>query len=204
MGKLENLYLLLIDKVIIAGIAFFLWHLYSKNQGARREEVEKRKDLEEQIEQIKKQKHETEIREKIDLLELQLERFYWPISLFMKNDDAVWHRVPSLYDDGTQLPTKAGASVEEYFLLPNHDKAVKVIEDNFHLIGSNEDLIQELIKYIRHVAVFKSLRLSGAKENPIDVGEPFPKGLVKLIEIETNRKMEELEVLRDKRWKSIA
>ncbi len=197
----EELILLVIDKVIIAGIAFYLWHLYQKKQYREKEEVEKRRGLEEQIKQLSRDKFEIELNEKMTLLEQQLERFYWPLSLCMKNDDAVWQRVPSLYEDGTQLPTEAGSSVEKEFLLPNHEKAVKVIEDNFHLIGGNEFLIQELLKYIRHVAVFKSLRLSGAELNPIDVDEPFPQGLGKLIEEETLKKREELEVLRKQRWR---
>ncbi len=197
----EELGLLVIDKVIIAGLAFYLWHLYQKKQDKEKEEIRRRRDLEEQIKQLHRDKFETELSERIALLEQQLERFYWPLFLYMKNDDAVWQRVPSLYDDGSQLPTEAGLSVEKEFLLPNHEKAVKVIEENFHLIGENEPLIQELLKYIRHVAVFKSLRLSGVELNPIDVDEPFPPGLSGLIEVETSKKREELEVLRKQRWK---
>ena len=135
MEFIKKLALLVIDKVIIAGIAFYLWHLYTKSQEAKKEEAEKRKELENQLRRIKKEKDKTELNEKIILLEQQLEKFYWPISLCMKNDDAVWQRVPSLYDDGNQLPTESGAVVEKEFLLPNHEKAVKVIEDNFHLIS---------------------------------------------------------------------
>ena len=145
MEFIKKLALLVIDKVIIAGIAFYLWHLYTKSQEAKKEEAEKRKELENQLRRIKKEKDKTELNEKIILLEQQLEKFYWPISLCMKNDDAVWQRVPSLYDDGNQLPTESGAVVEKEFLLPNHEKAVKVIEDNFHLISCNEVLIQELV-----------------------------------------------------------
>lgn len=201
MGFGEELGLLITDKVIIASLAFYLWHLYQKKQDKEKKEAEKRRGLEEKIKQLNKNKVETELNERISLLEQQIERFYWPLSLYMKNDDAVWQRVPSLYEDGSQLPTKAGSSVEKEFLLPNHEKAVKVIEDNFHLIGENEVLIQELLKYIRHVAVFKSLRLSGAELNPIDVDEPFPPGLGELIESETSKKRDELEILRKQRWK---
>ena len=197
----EELSLLVIDKIIIAGIAFYLWHLYQKNQEKEKEQVKKRKDLEDQIRQLSEDRRETELRERITLLEQQLDRFYWPISLYMKNDDAVWQRVPSLHEDGTQLPTEAGSSVEKEFLLPNHEKAVKVIEENFHLIGENEALIQELLKYIRHVAVFKSLRLSRSDLNPIDVDEPFPTRLVELVETEIKNKREELDDLRTQRWR---
>lgn len=69
---------------------------------------------------------------------------------------------------------------------------MKIIENNFHLISSNEILIQELVKYIRHVAVFKSLRLSEAKLNPIDVGEPFPPNIANLVSNETENKINSL------------
>lgn len=118
MEFLENLALLLIDKVIIAGIAFYVWHLYNKNREVKKDEAQKRKELETKLYNIEKERKQTELNERIFLLEQQLEKFYWPISLCMKNDDAVWRRVPSLYDDGTQLPTEAGSLVEKEFLIP--------------------------------------------------------------------------------------
>jgi len=69
------------------------------------------------------------------------------------------------------------------------------------LIGDNETLIQEIVKYIRHVAVFKLLGLSEAELNPIDVDEPLPPGLGDLIETETSMEGGELEALRKQRWK---
>jgi len=127
----EELSLLVLDKVIIAGLAFYLWHLYQKKKRQDEAEEEKRRELQEQIRRLKKEKFETEMNERIVRLEQQLDRSYWPLSLCMKNDDAVWHRGPSLYEDWSQLPTEAGSSVEKRFLIPNHEKAVKVIEDNF-------------------------------------------------------------------------
>lgn len=200
MSFYDNIILLIVDKVIIAGIAFYLWHLYSNRKKEIEKEEEKIKLLELRIEEEKKDKKNTELHEKILLLEDQLKFFYWPLSICLKNDSAVWQRVPSLYDDENQLPTDAGEIVERDFLIPNHEKAVSIIEENFHLVGENDKLIKLLVKYIRHVAVFKSLRLSQATVNPIDVNEPFPTKIIELIENETKRKNLEIQTLKQERW----
>ena len=202
VGFWQHFFLLVFDKVIIGGIAFYLWHLYRKSREREGDEKEIRRKLEEQNAELIKEKRETELNERINFLEQQLDRFYWPMSLCMKNDDAVWKKVPLLYHGDRPLPTEAGKIVEQEFLIPNHGKAVCIIEKNFHLIGDNETLIKELVKYIRHVAVFKSLRLAGSEQNPIDVDEPFPAELVRILDNETQRKVSELEVLRKDRWKA--
>ena len=62
------------------------------------------------------------------------------------------------------------------YLLPNHLDAVKIIETKVHLVQDNE-LIDMLQRYIKHVAVYSALRSSNAAFNPIDIGEPYPEGL---------------------------
>ncbi|WP_422368883.1 hypothetical protein [Pelagibius sp.] len=196
----QEIIVLVVDKLFIGAILFLFWHLYKKKTESEQRAQQRRDALEEKIADLKTEKHKTEINERIVFLEQQLERFYWPISLCMKNDDAVWDRVPSLYDGDSLLPTKAGQVVEEQFLIPNHEKAVGIVESNFHLISENEELTQKLVAYIRHVAVFKSLRVSGSDLNPIDVDEPFPEGMAELIEQEIKRKAAKLEELRTERW----
>jgi len=194
----EELFLLLIDKIVIAGIAFYIWHVYSKRKEAERRELDKITLLEKEKKELFEDKIKNEFDMKIQVVETQIDKLYWPLHLCMKKDDAVWQRVPSLYDGETLLPTKMGAYVEEEFILPNHEKAVKVIEDNFHLVADDPILNDVFIKYITHVAVFRSLRLSKSKENPIDVDEPFPENLPELIELGLNEKRKELKNLKDK------
>lgn len=77
--------------------------------------------------------------------------------------------------------------VEKEFILKNHQEIVYIIESKIHLAensANSKELINELLKYIKHVAVYKTIR--SIKElqmfNPIDLNEPFPQNIFPLIE----------------------
>jgi hypothetical protein len=121
---------------------------------------------------------------RLEFLEKQLSTFYWPLYLRLEKDNVMWKRIAHLADDAkAPLPAEAGHAVERGYILPNHAEAVALIEQNAHLID-DRDLFAELLRYVRHVAVYQAVR--GTPElmerNPRDLGEPFPETLFLLVE----------------------
>jgi hypothetical protein len=78
-------------------------------------------------------------------------------------------------------------AIEKDFILKNHQEIVEIIESKIHLAensANSKELIDELLKYIKHVAVYKTIRSIKElqKFNPIDLNEPFPQKVFPLIE----------------------
>ncbi|MCS0584839.1 hypothetical protein NX784_24945 [Massilia pinisoli] len=108
----------------------------------------------------------------IDLLQRRLDEFLWPLTLYLMIDGAVWKKVPGLHVSAENMPTEAGRLVESQCLLPNHYRAVELIEKNFHLVAGEDELRGPMIDYVQHVAIFRALREANLTLNPIDVDEP--------------------------------
>jgi hypothetical protein len=89
------------------------------------------------------------------------------------------------------LPDELARQIEISFLIKNHEEIVSIIEGNVYLAQADDELLSDLVAYIKHVAVYKSLReAKNYDRNPIDLGDPFPKYLIKRIE-------ERLKLLQD-------
>ncbi|MEG4964993.1 MULTISPECIES: hypothetical protein [unclassified Microcoleus] len=79
------------------------------------------------------------------------------------------------------LPESASEAIEKEFILKNHQEIVEIIESKIHLAENSNDskeLINELLKYIKHVAIYKTIR--SIKElqrfNPIDLNGRSSRG----------------------------
>lgn len=99
----------------------------------------------------------------------------------------MWKRIKSLSAEKNVLPEAASEAIEKNFILNNHQEIVAIVESKIHLVGdfaNSKELINELLKYIKHVAVYKTIR--SIKElqrfNPIDLNEPFPEKIFPLVE----------------------
>lgn len=195
----EELKLLIVDKILIAGIAGFIWYVYSQRQKTLDRAQERADAAEQEARNLKRESTLRIIDDRIAFLERRLEHFLWPLVLCMRKDDAIWQRVPGLYSDGSQLPTEAGVLVESTVLLPNHKRAVEIIEQNFHLVATEDSLIGPMIQYIRHVAVFRSLREAKSNLNPTDVKEPFPSDFSVILQEHLDRSRQELAELKQRR-----
>ena len=195
----DELILLLVDKVLLALLAGLVWHFYRRWQQRLERERDRADRLEQEIRDLKSASALKEVDQRIQFLENSLNEFYWPLVLCLRKDDAVWQRVPALYEDGTKLPTKAGIEIESQFLIPNHEKAIVIIESGFRYVAGDETLTESLLHYIRHVTVFKSLRSTGAELNPIDVDEPFPVDLADQLQANMASSRSELILLRKTR-----
>jgi hypothetical protein len=198
----QKLLVLLIDKVLIAGIAFVLWHYYSRLQRRREAEAQKVDELRQQLRALQEQKARTELADQITLLERQLTEFYWPFKYCINIDSAVWEKVPQL-NAAAKMPGDAGHALEKETILTNHERALDVIEKSFGLVASDQQLVDVITRYVRHVAVYRALRAGGAGENPIDVGEPYPEDLPGVIEDRMATAQKELDTLRQRRFGSI-
>lgn len=183
MSYKKDLLLLVIDKLLIGGIILYVVFWINKN-------FERFKNEQIKLRELENQKKELEIKLKLEkrgknleYLEKQIKEFYWPIYLRLEKDNAMWEKVPKLSKSGNSLPNEASDLFENDFIIPNHEEIVKIIEEKTFLIENDNELINVLIAYIRHVAVYKTIRKTDILKhlNPIDVNEPYPHELFALI-----------------------
>lgn len=111
---------------------------------------------------------------KIDLLERQLSQFYWPLYLHLQKNNVIWEHLiqGTAVDPG--LKRKVDMQLYKSFFLPNHQTMVAIIEANAHLAQPTGDFEKLLLRFIRHVAIYKTMRDAGLPYDPISVGEPWP------------------------------
>ncbi|BAY66192.1 hypothetical protein NIES22_63050 [Calothrix brevissima NIES-22] len=198
MALLETIIELVIDKILIGGIVLVAGHWvnkrfeifksetnekYHQRQLIAELEHQQQQQISELENQIAVARHNAEI----EFIERQISEFYWPIYLRLEKDNVMWKRIKSLSSDANVLPEAASLAIEKDFILKNHQEIVEIIESKIHLAENamnGKDLINELLKYIKHVAVYKTIR--SVKElqkfNPVDMQEPFPDKLFPLIE----------------------
>ena len=70
------------------------------------------------------------------------------------------------------------------------------MEANIQFAQPDAELLREIAAYVRHVAVYGALRSTKTYSlNPIDVGEPFPEGLITSLETRLKKLQSEYDVL---------
>lgn len=118
---------------------------------------------------------------RLNFLEHQLSTFYWPLFLRLERDNAIWEKMHEKWTGGP-AERRIGEQLEGTVILPNHDEIVKLIESNVYTAKPDGDLLEQMKKYLRHVAIYKALRATGNKEDPSKLGEPFPKEFFSLVQ----------------------
>jgi hypothetical protein len=147
------------------------WRYYAR----RREELEKLR-----------------LAKKVEQLGRQLAEFYWPIYLRLQKDNAVWERILDKRKPEGSLDHKLGEIIEREHVLPNQEEIVRIIESSVHLAEPDPEFAAILVRFLRHVAVYKALRASGDTNTfPLTVGEPWPERLFPEIEKRTRAVQEE-------------
>jgi hypothetical protein len=107
-------------------------------------------------------------------------------------DDVVWKKVfydlrpndsPPEWSSclSEELRRSLSKEIERKVLLPNHEEAVRVIRSSIHLANADPEFIDLLMRYVKHVDVYSSLRSAGLEVDPLAVGEPYPSGLSKAV-----------------------
>src|SRR5262249_14827579 len=121
-------------------------------------------------------------RERVAFLGTRLSEFYWPLYIGLQKDNVVWQRILDRGSSDEAL-RKVGWQIETEFILPNHARLVQLIESKLHFARGDSELIQSLLTYIRHVAVYQALRTSGIHDrDPLQMNEPWPRHLFGQVE----------------------
>ncbi len=112
-----------------------------------------------------------------------MREFYWPVYFGLQKDNVIWRRILDKRDSKDELQRSVGGVIESDVVLPNHARLVSVIEENLYLAEADEELEKLLLAYVRHVAVYTSMRTAGEELMfPIKEGEAWPDGLFPAIE----------------------
>ncbi|AFY30609.1 hypothetical protein [Calothrix sp. PCC 7507] len=198
MALYEKIIELVLDKILLGGIVLVAGYWLNKRLEIFKNETNEKyyqrqliAELEnqqkQQISELENQIAITRHNAEIEFLERQISEFYWPIYLRLEKDNVMWKRIKSLSPENNVLPEAASDAIEKEFILKNHQEIVEIIESKIHLAenaNNSKDLINELLKYIKHVAVYRTIRSVQELQrfNPVDLNEPFPDKLFPMIE----------------------
>lgn len=187
MALPEQVILLVVDKLLVGGIVLVAGYWVNKRFERFKNEINRENAQKQKIFDLEQQLALTRLNAELELIEKQISDFYWPIYLRLEKDNIMWHRIKSLSSAKDVLPEAASNVIEREFILNNHQEIIDIIESKIHLAGNianNRELMNELLKYIKHIAIYKTIR--SVKElykfNPIDFKEPFPDNLYPLIQ----------------------
>jgi hypothetical protein len=194
----EKLVELVVDKLLLGGIVLVAGYWLNKrfeifkneaNEKSRQRQLiaELENQQKRQIAELENQLAMERYNAELEFIEKQISEFYWPIYLRLEKDNVMWKRIKSLSPENNVLPESASAAIEQDFILKNHQEIIEIIESKIHLAESSvnsRELINELVKFIKHVAIYRTIRsISELRQvNPVDLNEPYPANLFPLIE----------------------
>jgi hypothetical protein len=181
----QQLAITIVDKLAIAALilfaGFWLNRLLERFKAERARENER--------ERLRTQKQ-------LDYLERQLSEFYYPIYVRLHIDTATWKRILDREHGDQDLRARVGAQIEQNVLMPNHDAIVNIIQSKIHLAEDDGDAFNIMLKYVRHVAVYKAMRAAGCVDrDPVTLDEPWPVDFLPIIERTAGRLQEEYDAL---------
>jgi hypothetical protein len=219
MALSEKVIELVIDKVLLGGIVLAAGYWLNKrfeifknetNEKYRQRQLiaELENQQKQQISELENQLAIARYNAELEFIERQISEFYWPIYLRLEKDNMMWKRIKSLGSDKNALPEAASEAIEKDFILKNHQEIVEIVESKIHLAensANSRELIDELLKYIKHVAVYKTIRSIKElqKFNPVDLNEPFPPKLFPLIENNFRELQSRYENLKNAKFREI-
>jgi hypothetical protein len=172
----------------VIGAATYLFRMTFENR--LKKEVERFKaELQEKLVfvesklRIDEAQEATMFRQLLDFRSRQLSDFYWPLYIGLQKDNVIWRRILDKRDAKNELRKRVGAVIERDIILPNHEKLTSLIEKNIHLMEPDKELEELLLVYIRHVAVYRSIRAAGEEMVfPMKAGEEWPHDLFPAVE----------------------
>lgn len=116
-------------------------------------------------------------------LEKKLSSFYWPIYIRLQRDNVVWEKILHKNHKDCHIEKNLAYEIEKGVLIPNHEEVIKLIEKNIYLSSMDNEMEEQILSYMRHVDIYKSLKSLGIEDvEPKDVGEAYPVGLFSIIE----------------------
>ncbi len=134
---------------------------------------------------------------KVAILQQRLSDFYWPLYLRLQRDNVVWKRILERGDhDDTKR--RIAREIEDSVIIPNHNDVITIIEHGIHVAAIDPEFEVEMLKYLRHVAVYTSARTAGLDIDPLALNEPWPREFFPMVELRLARYQKELlELLRE-------
>lgn len=123
-------------------------------------------------------------------LEAQLSQLYWPLYTRLMRDNALWPHMQRRDHDDPEA-ARIATALEREIVLPNHAAMMTIIEGNLHLAAGDAEVLDQVQRYLRHVAVYQAMRAAEVKGDPIAVDEPWPGNLFPTIERRTMALQEE-------------
>jgi hypothetical protein len=142
----------------------------------------------------KEEAHKFVLDKRVQFLEQQLSQFYWPMYLHLQKDNLYWERLMERNQDPESSQSRLSLQIESGVILPGHREAMAVIQANLHLAGDST-VVQESLRYVRHVKLYEMLRAAGIKDDPVTHGEPYPRGYFPLIQQRVNALQSEYDNL---------
>jgi hypothetical protein len=132
----------------------------------------------------KKKAIELEIwKARVNELEKRLSQFYWPIYLRLQRDNVVWTKILDRNNQSDTERQQLAHQIEQGVLLPNHAEIVKIIESHIHIAALDKEFEAEILSYLRHIDVYRSIRTVGIiDKDPVYFGEPYPPGFFDSVE----------------------
>ncbi|NQD94535.1 hypothetical protein HP532_17975 [Pseudomonas sp. CrR25] len=134
--------------------------------------IDKQKDIELEIWKVRASE-----------LEKRLSQFYWPIYLRLQRDNVVWEKILDRENPSDAERQKLAFQIEQGVLLPNHAEIVEIIESSIHLAVLDTEFETQILAYLRHLDVYRSIRAIGITDkDPTYFGEPYPRNFFKMVE----------------------
>ena len=182
----EKIIELVIDKVLLGSIVLAAGYWLNKRLEIFKNKTNQENLQKQLIAELENQLAISQYNAELEFIERQISEFYWPIYLRLEKDNVMWERIERLSAEKNVLPEAVSKVIEKEFILKNHQEIVEIIESKIHLVGdfdNSKKFIDELLKYIKHVEVYKTIRSikKFRRFNPIDLKEPFPEDLFKLV-----------------------
>lgn len=187
MAISEKIIELIVDKLLLGSIVLIAGYWLNRRLETFKNEMNEKSQQRQLIAELENQLAMERYNTELELIERQISEFYWPIYLRLEKDSVMWKRIKSLSSENDVLPESISAAIEQEFILKNHQEIVEIIESKIHLAESSansRELINELVKFIKHVAIYRTIRsISELQQvNPVDLNEPYPANLFPLIE----------------------
>jgi hypothetical protein len=142
----------------------------------------------------KEEAHKFVLDKRVRFLEQQLSQFYWPMYLHLQKDNLYWERLRERDQDPESSQSRLSLQIESGEILPGHKEAMAVIEANLHLAGDST-VVEESLRYVRHVKLYEMLRAAGIKDDPVNHGEAYPRDYFPLIQQRVNALQSEYDNL---------
>ena len=193
----EELVKIIVEKGLLAVIIAIIGYWMNKSLEKIKFENAKYLELEKQNTQLKNKIVESAREKGLETVEKQLSEFYYPIYFRLQKDNAIWRLSPKLNQNNQALPNEANEIIENEYILKNHKEIVEIIENKAHLIEINDELQEQINLYLKHMAVYDTIRKVDVlkKFNPIDFEAPFPKKFYLTVENRIKKLQEEHEKL---------